>query len=281
MDRLLNNRVGKAPKSKKRGCLFLIVGSLLALLATGGFVLGVSLLTGLVIEGRHGGEVAYALMTIAKPCYGVALMLFYAILAVWYIAPTKAEVAEQNRRVSLKPGEQPAKALSRRALWLITGGLFLGVLLTAAVCVNTYRLVTPEGVRTYCFFETSSHDWDEATAYTVDCDEDGGLSMTFTMQDGKQYEILLGINSATSEFKDTYTSVTHHATVIDDIMQELGVPRNAKHYERTVKFYKVDYPDLWPYVAEIIGYEELEELPDETVSETESVSDTADETKSD
>ncbi len=268
MDRLLNNRVGKAPKAKKRGCLFLIVGSLLAILLTVAYILGVSLLTGVVIEGRHGEDVAYAIMTIVKPSYAVVFVLLYGILAIWYISPTKAEIAAEARRAPLVGKNDAPKTLSRRTLWLITGGLILGIFATAAVCVNTYRLITPEGIRTYCFFETDRHDWDEATAYTVDCDTDGGLSMTFTMSDGKRYEILQGINSATEKFKAEYTSVTHYATVIDDTMEALSVPRNAKHYERTVKFYKDDYPELWPYVSAIIGYEELEDLPDETVTET-------------
>ena len=55
MNRMLNDRFGKKAASGKRGCLFLIVGSLLALLATGLYVLAVSLLTGVLVEARHGG----------------------------------------------------------------------------------------------------------------------------------------------------------------------------------------------------------------------------------
>ncbi len=269
MNRLLNNRVGKGPKVKKRGCLFLIAGSLLALLATVAFIFGVSLLTGVVIESRHGGEVAYALMTAAKPCYGVAMLLFYAMLAVWYVSPTESELRAQKKKIT--PGvvkQETGGALSRRTLWLITGGLALGVLLTGALCVSTYRLVTPDGTRTYCFFETSRYEWRQVSSYKVDCDTDGGLSMTFTMRDGKQAEILQGINSATAEFKEKYTSVTHFSADIDSTMQELQIPRNTRHYERAVTFYQDSYPELWPYVAQIIGYEDLEELPDETVAET-------------
>ncbi len=272
MNQLLNNRVGKKPKAQKRGCLFLILGSLLALLATGVYILAVSLLTGKVIEARHDGETAYALMTLVKGSYGVVLFLFYGILALWYISPSKEEVEKQNRHFAPMLGQKnasKAEAMSRRTIWLITGGMLLGVVLTGVVSVNTYRLVTPDGIRTYCFAETSRYEWKQVSAYTVDCATDDGLSMTFTMRDGKQFEILQGVNSATSDFKANYTSVTEFATVIDAEMVKLQVPRNAKHYERAVKFYKDNYPELWPHVARLIGYLDLEEHPDETAPETE------------
>ncbi len=278
MNHLLNNRIGKKPQKQKRGCLFLLVGSLLALLATGIYIVVITLLTGRIIEARHGEETAYALMTFVQSSWGVVLFLFYGILAVWYVSPTEAEVEKQNRHFAPMLGQKDkgtATALPRRALWLITGGMFLGVLITGAVSLNTYRLVTPDGIRTYCFAETARYEWRQVSAYHVDCDPTDGLSVTFTMRDGKQYEILQGINSATGHFKDRYTSVTEFATVVDGKMEELQIPRNTKHYESAVKFYKDTYPELWPHVAVLIGYVDLEEHPDETAPETKPPADTA------
>ncbi len=270
MNQLLNNRVGKKQKSQKRGCLFLILGSLLALLATGGFILVVSLLTGRVIEARHGGEVAYALMTATKGCYVAAMLCFYGILAVWYISPTAGELRQRRSRVTAAGGRaEDVQSLSRRTLLLITAGLLCGVILAGAVCVNTYSIVDREGIRTYCFAETGRYEWKQAKAYRIDCEDDGGLAMTFTMRDGKQYEILQGVNSATAAFREEFSSVTHFATAVDDIMIGLQVPRNVRHYERAVKFYKNDYPELWPYVSQLIGYRDLNAAPEETVPETE------------
>ncbi len=282
MNQLLSNRVGKPKKSDKRGCLFLILGSLLALAATGGFVLLVSLLSGVVIESRHGGETAYALMTIVKPCYGIAMLCFYGILAVWYISPAgnDAKSAPQTSGTTMAPmlgrhnRATESSALPRRTLWLITAGLLVGVLITGTVAVNTYRLVTSDGIRTYCFVETSRYEWKQVTTYRVSCDTDGGLSMTFTMRDGQQLEILQGVNAATDEFKADYTSVTHFAADVDDRMIALQVPRNVQHMERAVKFYRNDYPELWPYVSRIIGYADLMPEDDETVPETEAPTET-------
>ena len=268
MNRMLNDRFGKKTSSGKRGCLFLIAGSLLALLATGLYVLAVSLLTGVIIEARHGDEVAYALMDIVTPSYVVAMLLFYGILAIWYFTPTEEEIKKQNRSLSPMLGQKESSALSKRTLWLITAGLLAGVVVTGAVSVNTYRLVTPEGVRSYFFVETASYEWKQVSSYTIDCEnEDDGLSVTFTMRDGKKYEILQGVNSATKAFKEQYTSVTHFAADVDDQMMALQVPRNVKHIERAVKVYRGH--KLWPYVEKIIGYVELNPLPDETVPETE------------
>lgn len=268
MNQLLNNRVGKSPKKQKKGCLFLILGSILALVATLLFILVVSWLTGVVIQNRHGDEAAYALMTIVKPCYGVAMLLFYGILTIWYISPSQEEVEKQNR--SLARSNQPAaEALSRRTLWLITGGLLAGVLVTGAICVNTYRLVTPDGIRTYFFAETGRYEWRQVSAYTVDCDKDDGLSLTFTMRDGKKFEIMQGVNSATDKFKENYESVTHFAATTRDEMDALQVPGNVKHYDTAVDFYRGNYDTLWPYIAKLIDYEDLTALPDEIAPETE------------
>ena len=268
MNRMLNDRFGKKASSGKRGCLFLIAGSLLALLATGLYVLAVSLLTGVIVESRHGGEIAYALMDIVTPSYVVAMLFFYGILAIWYFTPTEEEIKKQNRSLSPMLGQKESSALSKRTLWLITAGLLAGVVVTGAVSVNTYRLVTPEGVRSYFFVETASYEWKQVSSYTIDCEnEDDGLSVTFTMRDGKKYEILQGVNSATKAFKEQYTSVTHFAADVDDQMMALQVPRNVKHIERAVKVYRGH--KLWPYVEKLIGYVELNPLPDETVPETE------------
>ncbi|MBO5510587.1 MAG: hypothetical protein J6B24_02535 [Clostridia bacterium] len=268
MNQLLNNRVGKTKKSgNRKGCLFLIVGSLVALLATGLYVLAVSYLTGVIIEARHGEGVAYAIMNIVTPSYGIAMLCFYGILAIWYFTPTEEEVKKQNQGLAPMLGQkQRNDALPKRTLWLITAGLLLAVPVTGTVAVNSYKLITPDGVSTYFFAETKSYQWKQVTGYTIDSDDNNGLSVTFTMRDGKQIEILQGVNSTTERFDEQYTSVTHFAAELDDDMVALQVPRNVKHMERSVKLYKDT--TLWPYVSRLIGYVELVPEPDETVAET-------------
>ena len=268
MSRMLQNRFGDKPKSNKKGCLFLIVGSLLALLATGVYVLVVARMTGIVIEARHGGEVAYALMKSVTPSYGIAMLCFYGILAVWYFTPNEDELQKQNEGLPPMLGEKRrSDAVSKSTLWMITAGLLLASVITGAVAVNHYRLVTTEGVSEYFFVETKSYEWKQVTSYTVDCDNDNdGLSLTLTMRDGKKYEILQGVNSTTEEFDAIYTSVTHFACNLDQKMADLQIPRNVRHVERTAQLYK-NHP-LWPYVKTLIGYEELVPEADETLPET-------------
>lgn len=255
-------------KNGKKGCLFLIVGCFATIVATALFVVAVLFLTRVTVEARHGDEVAYALMTAQTACYSIALSLFLGILALWYIAPTEAEVQAQNKSLSPMLGKKEAHAMSPGTKWLITGAMLVGVLIVGAVAVNTYRLVTPDGIRTYCFVETKSYEWKQVTTYTIDCDDSDGLSVTFTMRDGKQFEILQGVNSTTEQFDAQYSSVTHFASDIDERMVALEVPRNVHHMERAVKFYK-GYEGLWPYVSRLIGYVELVPEPDETAPATE------------
>ena len=268
MSQLLQNRVGRKKKKGRKGFLFLAIGCTLAILGAGLYVLAVSLLTGALIEARHGDEAAYALMNIVTPSYGYALLFFIAILAIWYFTPTEEELKKQNNGLAPMLGQkQQGEALSKRTLWLITGGLLAAVVVTGAISVNSYKLVTPEGIRSYFFVETKSYEWKQVTGYTIDCENDNdGLSVTFTMRDGKQFEILQGVNSTTEKFDQQYTSVTHFASELDDEMAALQVPRNVRHMERAVKLYR-DHA-LWPYVERLIGYEELVPEPDETVEET-------------
>ncbi len=276
MNQLLNNRVGKKKKSGKKGCLFLIVGSFATVIATALFIWCVSRVTGAVIESRHGADAAYALMTSLTSCYVAAFALFTGILGLWYFAPSEEEVQKQNRGLSPMLGQKEAHAMSAGTKWMITGGMLIGVLIAGAIAVNSYRLVTPHGISTYFFAETKSYEWKQVSAYTIDCDNDDGLSVTFTMRDGKQYEIMQGVNSTTAKFDEQYTSVTHFAYDLDENMVALQVPRNVKHMERAVKFYQ-SYEGLWPYVSKLIGYAEIAPEADETVAET--VAETAAETE--
>ncbi len=284
MNQLLNNRIGKQPKVRKRGCLFLILGSLLALLGTVVYILLVTYLTRIVIEARHGEETGYAIMTLVKGSWGVVMLFFYGILALWYMAPTEAEVERQNRQFAVSPGghnQQPVKAMPRRVLWLVTGGLLLGVVATGAVTLNTYKLVTEDGVRTYCLVETGRYEWADVTAYSVNCDNSEGLSLTFSFKGGKQIEILRGVNTYTSAFRaKAYDSVTHFASELDKrlVHPEDGrpvPPRNmaGMAYERALKFYRDAPADTlagrqWPYVRQLIGYVEPGMQPDEIVPDT-------------
>ncbi len=277
MNPLLKKSSGKPGKKGKKGCLFLIIGCFATILATALFVFIVSKTTGAIIESRHGSEAAYALLSLTVPCYTIAFVLFNAILALWYIAPTEEEIRAQNKGLSPMLGQKEARAMSTGTKWLITPVILVGVVITGAVAANTYRLVTPRGVSSYFFVETKSYEWKQVSAYTIDCDSEDGLSVTFTMRDGSRYEILQGVNSATEAFKEQYTSVTHFAADIDEKMVALQVPRNVRHMEKAVNFYK-GYTELWPYVSKIIGYTALTPQPDETVAETQPITDVAETT---
>jgi hypothetical protein len=262
----LNNK--KKKKIRRKGFLFIAVGAVLITLASFVYVLLVSFLTGAVIEARHGDEVAYALMSVVTPSYGYVSLFFIAILAIWAFVPTEEELKKQNQGLSPMLGQKQSEGLSKRSLWLITGGLVAAVVVTGAISVNTYKLITPDGIRSYFFVETKSYEWKQVTGYTIDCEnENDGLSVTFTMRDGKQIEILQGVNSTTEQFDEKYTSVTHFAYDLDQRMVELQVPRNARHVERAAKLYKDT--TLWPYVSKLIGYVDLVPEPDETAPETE------------
>ncbi len=280
MNHLLNNRVGKRPQTQRRGCLFLILGTILALLATGAYALGILLLTHVYIEARHGDEAGYAIMTIVMGSIVVAMLLFYAILTLWYISPTQDEVDRENRRMANSPGghnREPAKALSRRKLWLITGGLLFGVVVCGFVSLNTYQFVTEEGVRTYFFGETSRYEWNDVRTYGMECDMEHGISISLIMKDGKEVDILPGgkTNSATDLFVGQYSSPTQFAATVDERLRKPndGSPALLRHDGKNLKqqaetFYRGAYPELWPYVAKMIGFEDIQPSGDKFPAES-------------
>ena len=226
MNRQLYKNTAGRNKNGKKGCLFLIVGCFATIIATALFVVGVLFLTRVIIQNRHGDEAAYALMTAFKTCYPIAFSLFLGILALWYIAPSESEVQAQNQKLPPMLGQKESHAMSAGTKWLITGAFLACVLVTGAVAANTYRLVTPDGIRTYCFVETKSYEWKQVTTYTIDCDDKNGLSVTFTMRDGKQYEILQGVNSTTDKFDEQYSSITHFAYEVTNYNAEGTVTVN-------------------------------------------------------
>ena len=117
------------------------------------------------------------------------------------------------------------------------------------------------------FITTDEYQWKEVSSYRVDCDEDKGLSITFTMRDGKQIEILQSAQSAPRAFHETYECKEAFALdLIEMLEEEYQITRNVSHMGLAVKFYQKD-TDLWPYVKEILGYDELVPEEDE-IAET-------------
>lgn len=261
----------KNNKKNGKGCLFLIIGSLLSVGALFLFIPLAGKLTSLIVNNTMADQIGYAMLNAAEPCIMTASLFLFAILVLHYF---DFENVGQKENASSASGR---KFLGTKAgTWLLTGVLIICVALTAFVYATTYRTVTTQGVSNQiCYFiTTDEYSWHQVSSYRVDCDEDKGLSVTFTMRDGKQIEILQSAQSAPRAFHEKYDCKEAFALdLIEMLEEEYQITRNVSHMERAVKFYQND-PELWEYVKKILGYDEL--VPDddeiaETLPETEFV----------
>lgn len=260
---MLGNRNGKKKKDGK-GCLFLIIGSLLGVLLVGVFMVLTGQLTSAIVNSTMEGTVGYVMLTATEPCIMVASLLLFAILVVHYL-PDPEDIEKNKKSLSPEPSAAKAKKIlgAKPSTWLATLVLLLGLVLTAFVSATTHRAVTEEGIQTtICqFITTGEYEWKQVSSYKVDCDEDKGLSVTLTMRDGKKFEILQSSISAPRAFHEQYDC--KEAFVLDLVTmleEEYQITRNVSHIERAKAFYAAD-DELWPYVKQIIGYDEL--VPDE------------------
>lgn len=250
-------------KKNNKGCLFLIIGSLLSVGALLLFIPLAGKLTSVIVNNTMASQVGYAMLNAAEPCITVASLFLFAILVLHYF--DFEAIAQPNQKQDTTKKFIGSKA----ATWVFTGILLICVVVTALIYATTYRTVTTEGVSNkICYFiTTDEYQWKQVSSYRVDCDEDKGLSITFTMRDGKQIEILQSAQSAPRVFHETYECKEAFALdLIEMLEEEYQITRNVSHMELAVKFYKSN-PELWPYVKEILGYDELVPEEDE-IAET-------------
>ncbi len=241
-----------------RGCLFLIFGTLCVIAGMLIYVFAVTRITSVVIEAKYGGQAAYALMKLQLPSIIAAFVLMDTILILKYL-PNEEDFEKQDFTSPLKAKKTALG--KKKTVNLICIGILGLIVLCGVISVNTYTLVSEDGITGHFFFDTSTHSWDDVVSSRVDCDTEKGLSVTYTMSDGKRFEVLQGTVSDTKALADRYTSTVGLARSVVEKLSGRGVPHNVSHMERAVKFYRYNEPTLWPDVKVMIRFEEI--LPDD------------------
>lgn len=247
-------------KSGKKGCLFLIVGTVLAFLGTGLYILLSGWLSSLVIGGVLGGRTAYALLTASFPCVYVVFILLDGVLIVNYL-PSTSEPDEDELSPML--GQRTSRGIKPSTVRIASVILAAAILPVTAVSVGTYRTVSNEGITsTVCFIPMKDYKWSQVSSYELACDNNKGMSMTFTMRDGTTVEILQGTVSSPDSFKAQYDCKEALAVDIAAELERLQIPcktfqsssAHSKLKESARAFYK-DNEKLWRYVQQLVGYE--------------------------
>lgn len=249
-------------KQENKGCLVLIFGTLCIIVAMLIYILAVTRITSAVINARYGDTASYALMKLQLPCIIAAFILLDTVLILKYL-PNEEDYDKKQFSSPLKPKKTVLG--KKKTINIICIGLLALVLLCGVLSVNTYTLVSEDGITEHFFFDTSVHTWDDVVSVKTDCDNEKGLSVTYTMQDGKKYEVMQGTVSDTDALAGQYRSKYGLARAVCERLDAAGVPRNVSHMERTVKFYRYNYPEEWPDVKYMIRFEDLSVSDDEVV----------------
>jgi hypothetical protein len=260
-----------AKKKKRRGgrdILFLIFGTFAVLLGMGVYILVTGRITAALTASRLAGQAAYALMTASTTCTWVAFVLLEFALVLQFL-PSEQDYEKKPNTSAPMLGEKKSPLGSKRAMNVITVVLIAGAVICGVVSINTYTVVSEDGITTHCLGFSDRYEWKQVKSYVVDCDSSRGLSVTYTMRDGKQFEILQHTVSAPEEFHKNYDSAVAFAAMLDGKMTELQIPRRVRNARTAESFYKGNYPTLWKHVSQLIDHAEFTPLPDETVGGTE------------
>lgn len=250
-------------RSGKKGCLFLIVGTILAFVGTGVYILLSGWISSLVIQNALGGRTAYALLTASLPCMYVVFLLLDGVLVVNYLPASPHESGADEQVPML--GQRAARGFDAKVVRILSISLVAAILPVTLISVGTYRTISDEGIsNAFCFIQTSEYQWEQVSYYEIECDSSKGLSMTFTMRDGSSVEILQGTVSSPDSFKEKYDSKEAFAVDIAARMAALQIPcktfesqsAHNKLKEAARSFYKGN-EDLWPHVMQLVGYEEV------------------------
>ncbi|MBE6585893.1 MAG: hypothetical protein E7645_05110 [Ruminococcaceae bacterium] len=261
-------------KKDGKGCLFLIIGSLVGVLLLGLFIILTGQLTSVMVNATMAGTVGYVMLTATESCIMVASLLLFAVLVIHYL-PDPEDMSKGQKPLTPTPPKPAKKILGAKpVIWLATLGLLVCVAITAFVSATTYRAITEDGIsHRFCqLIETNKYEWKQVSSYRVDCDEEKGLSVTLTMRDGQKFEILQSSISAPRSFHETYEcKEAFVADLLEMLRTEYQITPNVSHIERARAFYQGD-EKLWPYVKDILGYDELfpegEEIPETSTNGT-------------
>ncbi len=259
-------------KSRKNGrdILYLIFGTFAVLLGMGVYILVTGRITAALTASRLAGQTAYALMTASTTCTWAAFMLLEFALVLQFL-PSEQDYEKKPALNAPMLGEKKSLLGSKRVMNVITAVLIAGAVICGVVSVNVYTVVSEDGITTHTLGFTHHYEWKQVKSYVVDCDSSRGLSVTYTMRDGKQFEILQHTVSAPEEFHKNYDSTVAFAAMLDGTITELQIPRRVRNARTAESFYKEKYPTLWKHVSSLIDHAEFTPLPDETVGTAEAV----------
>ena len=238
-------------KSNNKGCFSGVLGTLLVALGVVIYALISSQVSKMLVRSHFGGDAACALLTLTLAGYGVAFVLYEVVFVIW-----------QFKLSAEASGRGDAAGKLKQVLRISFAVAICLSLLFSVVVGSTFVSCREDSISKVCFVETREYRWDtrgDVLRYTFACDEGGGLTFTVTMKDGEKFEILGGVTSLTSAFKEKYRtdkfSMLAYAAHLSEQFDESDfiIEKKLIGVELMKKYYKQDYPEIWQQIERIVG----------------------------
>ncbi len=231
-------------KSKNRGCLTGILGTLIVIIGVVAYALISSLMSNVIIGARLSGRAECALLSLSLAGITAAFVLFEAIF-----------IAHEIKLGS--KGTESEKKVERIFRIILILGISLSFLF-AVVSANTFTKLGEDSISKVFFAEYKEYRWDDRCdilRYSLSCDENGNLAYTVIMKDGEAIEIVGQVNSCSDEFVEKYESLYGYAAYLTQRFRDSGyiIDENISGEVYMEKFYKNDYPEIWKQLNKIIG----------------------------
>ncbi len=242
---------------KKLNIGYIVLGTLLVILATAGLVVLTSLLFGVCFSLRYPDGTYCGTLRSLSVC---ALLYFVLLEVLFLLIPISRQRRKESAKHSLGSplSKSTVEAKGNRLPLLLCILCIVGILLTALICTNNYITFSPDGVETVFFATVDSYGWDDVRAYTVECTEENGFDLILTMRDGNEYSFLNTVNSATDDFCSAYGDLYGYAVYVDSNLRARYISRTVRGASLMESYYKESYPDVWEKILTILNAQEAD-----------------------
>ena len=240
-------------KKKRNGLLSGILGTVYVILGVVAYAVVSSLLCGVLIRAKFGGEAACAILGLSTTGLGVAFVLYEAAFIMWQVKLSKE---------SSRDGDVGGRAAKIFRIILVAA-ICLS-LLFALISANTYTKLGEESISKVCFVTQKEYKWNERNdvlRYTFACDSSGGLTFSVTMKDGNVISILGVQTSISDSFREKYeTEKVNLLKYVADISDQFDncdfiIEKKIIGQEYMEQYYKTDGSDIWAQIERIIASE--------------------------
>ncbi len=227
-------------KKDNKGCLSGILGTLLVIIGVILYALLSSHLNKLLFSTRFGDSAECALL----PMFIISIIAVFILLEIIFL----------SWQLKLWQKGSDSEVRFNKIFKIILISSLSLILVFSTISFSTYTKLDDDGISSVFFAEYERYDIESDVARcTLACSDNGQLTYTLTMNDGKKIELFGTVNSCGKGFIDKYESMYGYAAhVTEKYVASSGLPPRVIGAENMENTYKDAHPDIWKYLEMII-----------------------------